>query len=587
MTSPKNLPPFAAHADGNQNFTVLGVVGTLGTSDVGGTAAALPIGVNASTGAMYVQDLSGASGTTNIQGTVAVSSVVPGTAATNLGKAEDSQHSSGDVGVMALAVRNDAGTTLAGSDLDYYPLTTDASGALRVDLNGVVSTNNSTTGTLGIGGVFTGSSDDAINYNEIRVSIIASHASATDGLSLQQSSDNSNWDITDTYTIPATTGKTYSVPRQARYIRVVYTNGGVTQTSFRMQTILNRLGARVSSQKASDAYTNETDLEQQQSFNMLLNSGTTWDRARGTLGTAFVAAAAGTLNSVAIHNGTLGTAGTASDGAQGTLRVDANEALWVNLGYKLDSTNDSITSLMPSGTLTTGTLQNLVTGTINAIAAGTITGGTLQNLTSGTINALASGTITTGTVSVTTGTMVLNTGTITTIAAGTQNTLGTVGVVNNIVTGTLANSGTTTGVGVVTTVSNLTNGSVNILTGTVSVNQTPLGSSVLSYGTLGTTGAAVFGTLLSAVGAGTNIYLTGITMVVQSGTVDLAVANGTGGPATGPGGLNTYARGLFPIGGGMREEFSPVIKSGTNGTLVYWMGGAGTAYFTAQYWVGP
>ncbi len=61
-------------------------------------------------------------------------SVTPGTAATNLGKAEDAGHTSGDVGVMALAVRNDAGGTLAGTDLDYAPLQLDASGNVRVNI---------------------------------------------------------------------------------------------------------------------------------------------------------------------------------------------------------------------------------------------------------------------------------------------------------------------------------------------------------------------------------------------------------------------------------------------------------------------
>lgn len=45
---------------------------------------------------------------------------------------EDSLHVSGDVGAFVLAVRNDAGTPLAG-DGDYIPLTTDATGALRVN----------------------------------------------------------------------------------------------------------------------------------------------------------------------------------------------------------------------------------------------------------------------------------------------------------------------------------------------------------------------------------------------------------------------------------------------------------------------
>jgi len=61
-----------------------------------------------------------------------VTSVVPGTSATHLGKAEDAAHSSGDTGVLSLAVRNDGGSVLAGTDLDYVPLTTDNTGALRV-----------------------------------------------------------------------------------------------------------------------------------------------------------------------------------------------------------------------------------------------------------------------------------------------------------------------------------------------------------------------------------------------------------------------------------------------------------------------
>ena len=65
-------------------------------------------------------------------GDVDVTSITPGTTATSLGKAEDAGHTTGDVGVMALAVRNDAGTSLAGTDLDYVPLTVNASGALYV-----------------------------------------------------------------------------------------------------------------------------------------------------------------------------------------------------------------------------------------------------------------------------------------------------------------------------------------------------------------------------------------------------------------------------------------------------------------------
>ena len=63
---------------------------------------------------------------------VDVAAIVPGTGATNLGKAEDAQHASSDVGVMALAVRNDTLAALGATDGDYAPLQVNATGALFV-----------------------------------------------------------------------------------------------------------------------------------------------------------------------------------------------------------------------------------------------------------------------------------------------------------------------------------------------------------------------------------------------------------------------------------------------------------------------
>lgn len=59
-------------------------------------------------------------------------SVVPGVGATNLGKAEDNVHASGDVGVMALAVRTDNPATSSSESGDYEPLHLSAQGALWV-----------------------------------------------------------------------------------------------------------------------------------------------------------------------------------------------------------------------------------------------------------------------------------------------------------------------------------------------------------------------------------------------------------------------------------------------------------------------
>lgn len=64
---------------------------------------------------------------TTVSTLTGTTTLTPGTGATNLGKAEDGAHTSGDVGVMALGVGNVAQTTLA-ADGDYIPLAVDTKG---------------------------------------------------------------------------------------------------------------------------------------------------------------------------------------------------------------------------------------------------------------------------------------------------------------------------------------------------------------------------------------------------------------------------------------------------------------------------
>lgn len=126
-------PPATPVTDNGGSLTVdnpqLSVVGS------GTEAAAQRVTIATdSTGVLSVDD-NGSSLT--IDGTVAVSTlgtVTPGTAATSLGKAEDAAHSSGDVGVMALAVRQDTAAALGTTDADYQPLITDASGRLHTNV---------------------------------------------------------------------------------------------------------------------------------------------------------------------------------------------------------------------------------------------------------------------------------------------------------------------------------------------------------------------------------------------------------------------------------------------------------------------
>lgn len=414
-------PPHVAHFDGNQVPTMMGVVGTLGTSDLAGTANPLPIGVNPTTGAMYVQDLSGASGTSNV-------SVLNGTI--------DRVHSVGTLGsVISIGQLHNAGTIQA---LPNIP------GGTLGQITTVNTVSNVTNGSINI--------------------------------------------LTGTIQSSGTTTGVGVVSN--------LTNGSINiLTGSIVGTVVNN-GGSVSIQGLQ-------------------------------------------ANAAAAVGNPFPVGGTDSGGTVRSMLVDST-------GVQR-STGSQV---MTVGTLTTGTLQNLATGTINALASGTITGGTLINLVSGTINALAAGTITGGTL----------------------------GNLNN---------------GTLTVVSNLTNGSINLLTGTVTSVTNLAGGTIqknekpvnigTSFHTRGTTGAAVWGTLIAASGAGTYQYVSNVDIVVTSGTVDVAVTNiGVGGTT----GAGVLARGQFVPGGGIAKDFDPISRSGTNGTLAYWLGGAGTVDVNITYWQG-
>lgn len=160
------------------------------------------------------------------------------------------------------------------SDTDPFPV--------KIRNSGVISTANSTAVNLAGGAAFTGTSEDVSGYSNISVTVFSSHVSATDGLSLQQSSDGVNWDLIDAYTIPAATGKTFNFGVAARFYRLVYTNGATLTTSLRIQTLFTTVAKRGSSVRPQDARPNDNDFEEVMAFLGIFN-GTSFDRARGTI----------------------------------------------------------------------------------------------------------------------------------------------------------------------------------------------------------------------------------------------------------------------------------------------------------------
>jgi hypothetical protein len=105
-------------------------------------------------------------------GTIATS-ITPGTAAANLGKAEDAVHTTGDVGVMALAVQRNTAASGA-ADGDYATLNVNSTGRLYVDASVTVAlpagTNNIgdvdvLTVITGTGATNLGKAEDAVHAN--------------------------------------------------------------------------------------------------------------------------------------------------------------------------------------------------------------------------------------------------------------------------------------------------------------------------------------------------------------------------------------------------------------------------------------
>lgn len=160
LTKRQDTPAADTDTDGDRARLTVDAVNRLWVNGSSVTqpisAGSLPLPAGAATSALQLPDghnvtvdNAGAGAAVNIQdggniitvdGSV---TVTPGTGPTDLGKAESSPHASGDVGVMALAVRSDAPGAFAANG-QYTPLSTDQDGNLRVKVDDpveIIATN--------------------------------------------------------------------------------------------------------------------------------------------------------------------------------------------------------------------------------------------------------------------------------------------------------------------------------------------------------------------------------------------------------------------------------------------------------------
>lgn len=110
---------------GTTNLVALAANQSVNTAQMNGVAVTMGNGAS-STGVQRVSIASDSTGNIATIGT----SVTPGVAATNLGKAEDAAHVTGDTGVAVWAVRTDTAAASSGTTGDYEAFHTDALGKL-------------------------------------------------------------------------------------------------------------------------------------------------------------------------------------------------------------------------------------------------------------------------------------------------------------------------------------------------------------------------------------------------------------------------------------------------------------------------
>lgn len=111
---------------------------------------------------------------------------------------------------------------------------------------------NTTTTPLGIGGVFTGTAVEVIDYSTVNINIFTDQDSATDGLEVQFSQDGTNWDHIHYFTISANVSRGYNLAAENKYVRVKYTNGAVAQGAFRLTVLLKTKAVSTSTYTLDD-----------------------------------------------------------------------------------------------------------------------------------------------------------------------------------------------------------------------------------------------------------------------------------------------------------------------------------------------
>ena len=276
--------------------------------------------------------------------------------------------------------------------------------------NGLVDANNSSVATLAGAGVFTGIATDVTGYATVMLYVFSNVSSAVGGVSMQFSSDGANWDETAPTTFTAGgTAFVVSASARGKFYRVVYTNGGSAQASFRLQTVLKveaqsgdilelndtpvlsshgqivrsvAMGktagntfVNAEAATSSDGLVNPANVVERGALNWLW-SGTTWDRMRGS-------AASGTqvYSTAAVPVVVTGTVAISNAGSGGT--ASSFNAAFPGVGTAIGALSATSGLMVPLRIASDGSLFTTSTGSGGGGGGGSVTQGTVPWVVSG------------------------------------------------------------------------------------------------------------------------------------------------------------------------------------------------------------
>jgi hypothetical protein len=146
-------------------------------------------------------------------------------------------------------------------DVTHLDTHTNESSLAVIGRNHYCESNSSSTPLAG-GAEFTGAWHDFNGYAELTVSVYADKDSATNGLIIEHSNDETESKVvkdTDTFSVYANAGTPFRITPGFKYVRVRYINGAVAQTKFSLQSVFRVFMTAGSTHRADESIKDNSD----------------------------------------------------------------------------------------------------------------------------------------------------------------------------------------------------------------------------------------------------------------------------------------------------------------------------------------